>query len=425
MTRLTDRKIQSLKPRKRRYDVSDTDIRGLHVRVSELGTKSFVLVVRYPGAKFPARRSLGKYPEMTLAEAREKARQWRSMVSKGIDPKEEQRRLRLADAAKRANTVASVAEAYISKYVRNLKSSDQIEADIRRTVILAWGSRPITAITRGDVRDMIREIGARAPYSARNVFAATRAMFNWALHEDAYGLTANPCADIEIDKVIGQEKMARDRVLSDEEIRALWRACDSLGYPWGSCYKLLLLTGCRRAEISEARWSEFDEGARELRIPRDRTKTNEQHIVPLSAPAMDIIMTAPRISGSPYILSVSGHSPLAGHGDGKRKLDKLMARDMGCSPADFARGNAKAFVIHDLRRTVRTRLAELKVDFIVAEMILGHTLGGIHGTYNRFGYAAEKRDALEKLAAHIREIVGEDLTAMPLFATQHAMEAHR
>src|SRR5262245_37660697 len=120
MTRLTDRKIKSLKPKRTRYDIADSDIRGLHNRVSEHGTKSFFLVIRYPGSKYPARRSLGTYPEVTLAEARDKAREWRGLVHRGIDPKEEERRLRLAEAAKRACTVAAVAEDYITKKVRKL-----------------------------------------------------------------------------------------------------------------------------------------------------------------------------------------------------------------------------------------------------------------------------------------------------------------
>ena len=419
MTRLTDRKIKSLKPRRQRYDLADSDIRGLHVRVSELGTKSFVLVLRYPGAKYPARRSIGIYPETTLAEAREKAREWRSLVKRGIDPKEEERRLRVAEASKRSCTVAAVAEDYIAMKVRRLRSAEQIEGDIRREIISRWAERPISSITRGDVIGMVRQISERAPYSARNVYAWARAMFNWTLHEDAYGLGSNPCSGLKVDEVIGQDREARERVLNDAEIRALWRASDRMGFPWGSLFQLLLLTGCRRNEIGDARWSEYDEAERVLRIPRERVKANGQHVVVLSAMAMDIITSLPRISGSPYILSVSGHTPLAGHADAKRRLDRLMAEELGCKPEDFSRDGERAFVVHDLRRTVRTKLARLKVDYVTAELILGHVLSGIHGVYDKHGYESEKREALELLANHLREVMSSDAMApLPLFTGQ-------
>jgi integrase len=420
MPRLTDRKIKSLKPKKHRYEVSDTDIRGLHVRVSPHGTRSFVLVVRYSGSKHPSRRSLGIYPEVTLAEAREKAREWRALVKRGIDPKEEERRVRLAEAAKRACTVAAVAEDYITRKVRKLRSADQIESDVRREIVSRWAERPIASITRGDVIALIRQIADRAPYSARNVFAACRAMFNWALNEDAYGLANNPCAGVRVDEVIGQDREARERVLTDAELRAVWHASVRMGFPWGTCFQLLLLTGCRRSEIAEARWSEFDEAERVLRIRAERVKANGQHIVPLSTVVMDIITSVPRFGGgSPYILSVSGHSPLAGHADAKARLDRLMAEQLGCDPKDFARGGEREFVVHDLRRTVRTRLAKLKVDYVVAELILGHSLAGIHATYDKHGYEDEKREALEKWATALRAIV----EAVPTAETPQALAA--
>jgi integrase len=408
--RLTDRFIQSLKPEDERYDVSDLDVRGLHIRVSPHGSRTFVLCIRYPGAKYPTRRSLGPYPEVTLSDARDEAIKWRGMVRKGIDPKQEERERRRAEDAKRNHTVAAVAEIYIKHKVSKLKSARQIEADIRREVVTRWGDRPITSITRQDVISMIRAIAQTAPYSARNVYAAVRALFNWSLHEGAYNLAKNPCEGLRVDEIIGEDREARDRVLTDAEIRALWQASTEMGFPWGTLNQLLLLTGCRRAEIAEARWSEFDVAGRVLRIPRARTKTNEQHDVPLSLAAMEILTSVPRFDGGQYILSVAGHSPLAGHADSKKRLDRLMAERLGCHAADFRRGGERAFVLHDLRRTVRTRLAHLRVDFITAELILGHSLAGIHGTYDKHKYEAEKREALEKLANHIRELVGNEPT---------------
>jgi integrase len=105
-----------------------------------------------------------------------------------------------------------------------------------------------------------------------------------------------------------------------------------MGYPWGDCFKLLLLTGCRRAEIAEARWSEFDKEARVLRIPAERVKANGQNVATLSDAAMNIILSVPRFEGGQYILSASGPSPIAGHADAKARLDRLMAEELGCHP---------------------------------------------------------------------------------------------
>jgi integrase len=404
---LTVRKIEALKAKPYRYEIADSEVRGLHVRVSPHGTKSFVLVTRYPGAKHPARRSLGIYGDVTLAEAREKAREWRSMVAKGVDPKAEAKRLRLAEAMKNKNTVGAVAEAFIAAKISKMRCSKQATGEIRREIISRWAERPITEITRSDVVSMVREIGARAPYSARNVFAWTRAMFNWAISEDVYNLTMNPTSGIDADDKIGSRRKPRDRILTDAELRALWRATGKMEYPAGPVIRLLLLTGCRRAEIADAKWSEFDPNDRVLRIPGARTKTdNGQHVVPLSTLAMDLINGLPRINGSPYMFSVSGVSPMVDHSGAKLKLDELMAEELGCSPRDFARGGDRSFVIHDLRRTVRSRLAALKVDFTVAELILGHALGGIHATYNRHTYDEEKREALQRWADHLQAIIG-------------------
>ena len=108
--RLTDRKLQSLKPKSKRYEVMDSDVPGFGVRVSEVGQRSFILIARYPGSANPTRRALGEYPSLSLGEARERAKDWRALIRKGIDPKAEEARLRGLELRKQATTFASVAD---------------------------------------------------------------------------------------------------------------------------------------------------------------------------------------------------------------------------------------------------------------------------------------------------------------------------
>jgi len=230
-------------------------------------------------------------------------------------------------------------------------------------------------------------------------------MFNWAIARKKYNITTNPCDAVNLDDRVGSKRKPRKRVLDEAELRAFWRATGKLNYPWGPYLRLLLLTGARRSEIAGAMWSELSED-HTLRIPPERTKTDEWHIVPLSTTARQIVSSLPRIGESRFMFTIDGAAPVVGHSDAKMRIDSGMANELGCDARDFARGGSRAFVIHDLRRTVRTRLAKLKVDFITSELILGHALTGIHAVYDVHKYEDEKRAALQAWADHLQGIVG-------------------
>jgi integrase len=416
--RLTDAALRHLKPTPdgKRGELADTEVKGLHAVANPPNadgkfTISLVMVLRYGGAKHPSRRRLGQYPTMSLKDARAKARRWRAMVEEGIDPKAELKKRLEAEAAKKASTVAVVAEDYIKLAVRQLRSSYQIEADLRREVIgkdkrpARWPGRSITSITDVDVGDLIEEIAKRAPYQARNVFSALRAMFNWAIARKKYNVTINPCDTVNLDDRVGSKRKPRKRVLDEPELRAFWRATGKLNYPWGPYLRLLLLTGARRSEIAGAMWGELGED-HTLRIPPERTKTDEWHIIPLSSTAAEIVNSLPHVGESRFLFTIDGAAPIVGHSDAKRRVDQAMANELHCHADDFARGGARAFVVHDLRRTVRTRLAKLKVDFITSELILGHAVSGISAVYDVHKYEDEKRAALQAWADHLQGIVG-------------------
>lgn len=388
--RLTDRKLAALKPEGKRYDVMDTDVPGFGVRVSETGQRTFVLIARYPGSSNPTRRALGEYPVLSLEQARERARDWRELIRKGIDPKAEVERLRREELRKQQTTFGAVAEDYIALRVKAQRRVVETEREIRKELIAPWGSRPITAITRSDVVALVDAITRRpAPYTAHIVLGHARSLFNWAINRGAYGLEASPCDRVKPTALIGA-KEPRQRVLTDAELASLWKSSETLGYPFGPIFHLLLLTGARKSELAEARWSEFDLAKKIWTVPPERFKSNASHLIPLSDAAVAIIESLPRTGNDHLFTGRKGmvhnfYIP-------KERLDALM-------------GPMPAWVIHDIRRTVRTRLASLRISDLVAEMVIGHGRKGIQRVYDQHTYEAEMREALELWAARLRDIV--------------------
>jgi integrase len=183
--------------------------------------------------------------------------------------------------------------------------------------------------------------------------------------------------------------------LSDAELIALWQCSD---YPFGSLYQLLLLTGARKSEVSDARWREFDLTKKIWTVPPERFKSNASHLVPLSDAAVAIIEALPRFTKGDHLFTTTyGEKPISGFSKGKDRLDKLMAEQLGSTPPPW--------VIHDIRRTVRTRLASLRVPDLVAEMVIGHGRKGLQRVYDQHTYESEMREALELWAARLRDIV--------------------
>lgn len=196
-------------------------------------------------------------------------------------------------------------------------------------------------------------------------------------------------------------EQARDRVLSDDEIRTVWRALESIGWPFGEIGKLLLLTGARRDEIATGTWSEIDLERELWTIPGSRTKNREAHGIPLSDAAVDILKGLPHIDSKPgYVFTTNGRTPVSGFSKAKDAID-----------AAIREGGDEAYphwTIHDLRRTVATNLQKLGVRLEVTEAILNHVSGsraGIVGVYQRHAWTDEKRAALAAWARRLDAIV--------------------
>jgi integrase len=396
---LTDRALKALKPAKpqSRYEVGDAVVPGLAVRVTPTGQRTFVLITRYPGSLNPTRRAIGEYGVITLDQARAEARKWLGLLKHGKDPRAELARARRAELRKQENTFAAAAEEYLRRHVKHLRTAEAIERDIRKELIGRWASRPVTDITRDDVVALIEEIADRpAPAMAHLMFAYARGLFNWAIASGKYGLETSPCDRLKPTKLIGP-KEPRQRVLNDRELAALWRATEELGYPFGQFYRLLLLTGARRSEVAGVRESEIDLDKKIWTVPPERFKSKATHLVPLTGPALDIIQALPRFGKGDYLFSTTfGEKPVNGFSKSKDRLDALMATQLG---------KLSSWRVHDLRRTVRTHLAALRVSDLVAETILGHGKRGLQRVYDQHSYEAEMREALELWAARLRGIV--------------------
>jgi integrase len=396
---LTDLKIKNLPLPDKRREIPDGRISGLYFVVQPTGAKSWAL--RYRANGLPRKLTLGLYPALDLATARRRAQEALGEVAGGKDPaatKKAFREVAKADKAADDRRVARVAELFIERYVKRsgkVRASwaAEIERYLKVEILPHIGAKRIGDVTKHDILSILDGIVDRgSPVTANRVLAVARKLFNWAA--DVRGLIAvSPCKGV----AAPTAESSRDRVLSDDEIRAAWAAFDDTGWPFGPLAQLLLLTGQRLSEVADAQWSEIDLEAKTWKIPKERTKNDRAHEVPLSDAAVEIIRGLPRIEGKAgYVFTATGAQPVS-------NLSRLRgALRRAASERDVAP------TLHDLRRTVATSLQKLGVRLEVTEAVLNHVSGsrkGIVGVYQRHEYAEEKRAALDAWARRLETIV--------------------
>jgi integrase len=396
---LKDTLIRGLMPaaKGKRIEVWDTKEDGFGIRVTEKGVKSYVLYRRWPPGNVPARRRIGDAGPngLALATAREIAGNWNRLVNNGKDPREEERKAKLEEQRRRKTTFAAVAEAWFADELKSQRKGAEVERDVRREFVAAWGGRPITDITTLDIRNVIKAKAADAPAQARNLLGYAKRLFYWAVEQQAYGVDQSPAERLRPDKIVGK-KVIRQRVLSDAELRAMWRASGGMAYPYGPLYRVLALTGQRLAEVAEARWREFDLDKRLWIIPAARMKMDAPHVVPLADDVIAILDALPKFKNGDHLFSTTfGAKPVSGFTKAKATLDERMRADIGDVPH---------FVNHDIRRTMRTGLSAL-VPSDIAELVIGHARPGLRKVYDQHAFEVEKRRALSLWAARLRSIV--------------------
>jgi len=376
--RLTVKTVETMRPSTDRREVPDGHMPGLYLIIQPSGARSWAVRYRHQGA--PRKHTLGSYPAVDLKAARTLASKALRAVAEGRDPGREKI---LAGAAK-ADSVDRIVEEFLDRHVRRSnrpRTAQETERLLRQHVLPRWRGRMVHEVTRRDVLDILdRVVDGGAPIAANRVLAAVRKFLNWCVARDI--IAASPCAGVKPPTA----ERARDRVLSNDELRLVWQAADKLGGTFGPLVKLLTLTGQRRDEVAQMRWDELDLDARLWTLPPARVKNNQPHEVPLSAATLAVLEIVPRVTGSPFVLTNGGASPASGYSKGKRRLDALLPADM------------PPWRLHDLRRSCASGMARLGINLPVIEKVLNHASGsfaGIVGVYQRHSFADEKRHALE------------------------------
>jgi len=356
---------------------------GLRIRVGDKGEHRTFITQYKIGAKH-RRITLGDVRKVTLDNARREAKRIFGSVAHGRDPANEKAERRSAASY----TVDAVITRYLDAKAGELKARSLVEAT--RHLQKNWSSLhnlAVASVGRANIAAALSVMAKmQGPVTANRARGALSAMFRWAIGE---GLCENnPVAGTNRQTENGH----RERSPSDSEVAKVWLAAPENDY--GNIVKLLVLTGCRREEVGNLSWSEVDLDARTMTIPKERTKNGMEHVVPLSDAALAILQGIMRRGQRDYVFGIARASGgFSGWSAAKRALDKAVG--------------FKDWRLHDLRRTVRTGLGKLGVQPHVAEAVLNHLPPKLIRTYDRNPYAAEKRDALDKWATHLKTVIAQ------------------
>jgi integrase len=407
--KLTSISAEALRPRAKRYEVADA-ASALRLLVLPSGHKSFILRYRRPDGR-TAKLTLGRFDPsaemtgdavigapMTLGAARQLAAACLREKARGDDPAGLVEKARVAAA--KAVTIGEALPNYLADLAKRNRSHTATARTLR-CLVAAWTARPLSSITPDDCWTLVQrartlglglEVRREGPSESRARLAHSLlgGLFTWCVKKRK--LPRSPMAGLEAPEAAN----ARDRVLDDDEIGIFWQATEALS-PWHrACLRLLLLTGARLREISQMRRDEIKGDT--FALSGERTKNKRAHTISLSPLAREVLGSVPHVLGCDHVFSM-GRVPISNWHRVKGQLDAAMQR----------RGwNAKPWVIHDLRRTFATKLAEMQTPIHVTEKLLNHVSGtrrGLVSVYQRYEYEPERREAVEKLAGEIRRII--------------------
>lgn len=404
--RLTVHKLNALKSRRKAYTLSDVQVPGLLVYVAPAradgspGAKSWWFRFYWKGKRQTL--TLGQYPDVAIGVAQEQAREARGLLERGIDPRDAGLTRRRAPSpialpgevsAANPHSVSALIDLFMERHVApHRKRPEQVRWALDKYVLAEWSSRDARTIKPKDVRallDGIVDRGSRV--QANRVAAVLRQLFLFAV--DREFVEATP---VQLLRPPGGKEKPRDRALTDKDLAAY------LTDPYAATryerlshvITLLLLTAARRGELVSAKWRDVDLRARTWTVPKENSKNGREHVVPLSDWAVKEFVALKNAAGrSAWVLP--GKDP-------KVHLDpKLLTRGVAKCLGRFKKLGIEEFTLHDLRRTCRTGLGKLRVPPHVAEMVLNHAQSGIVGVYDTYTYLDERREALDKWAAHL------------------------
>jgi integrase len=380
--KLTARIVESMKPSGKRVQVFDTDQRGLCLRISESGEKSFSVCYKHCGRM--KRLTLGKFPEVGLADARSRAREALNKVANGVDPQQQKQIERLAD------TFGELVNTFLEKYADKKRSGREDRRILNKYLVPQLRHVRAKDVMRAQIRVVLDEIAKDAPIMANRVLASVRKMYNWAIGQDL--VEHNPCFKLPAPS----KERRRDRVLSNDELKRVWHALENdKSSTIADAFEMRLLTAQRGGEVLSMRWADIDLKTRWWTIPMERSKNKMPHRVWLSTPAMNILKRRKEADGeSPWVFP------------GRRKGQPMVETKRVLESIRTASG-IEEWRGHDLRRTAASNMAAMGIPRFIVGRVLNHAESGVTAVYDRHSYDAEKKDALDKWAAKLMRIVSE------------------
>ena len=382
-------------------DYFDEAASGLALRVSRGGRKAWTYNFTWAGKR--ARLTFGTYPATSLSTARSRADEARAALEAGKDP-------RLT--VRKPETVRAICEEYFDGDGATLRTGEYRKATLERLVLPQLGDRPISEVRRSEISRVLDGIvNECGPVMADQTLAYLRRVFTW--HEARSDDFRSPIVR-GMSRTKPKER-ARERTLSDDEIRVIWKVADSQGV-FGCLVKFILLTSARRTEAAAMRRSELS--GVDWTLPAARNKTKVDLVRPLSKAAL---RSLPSPSGlkqtetdaaqqrpSAYVFSTDGENPVSGFSKFKRQFDNAAELEAGVPLPNWT--------LHDLRRTARSLMSRAGVSSDHAERCLGHVIAGVRGTYDRHDFYEEKQRAFEALADMLDRIVSMRENAVPMKA---------
>ena len=412
-------------------DYWDESQPGFGLRLSSSGDGSWMLMTRVlrQGRPTLVRVNLAPYgdpaedPEaLSLADARAKAAEALRRIRGGEDPvvAKRQKRERQIEDSKR--TFGAVAALFLAKHCTKKRPATyrQYNSILTGPDFAEWRERPLASITRRDVRDVLEEIVERgAGISANRTLACLRKMMNWAVENDYLENAPTVAVKAPVPERPRDRHLFGDSMKNrPSEIALAWKAFEKLGPVNAAYLKLLLLTGQRKQELAHMRTDElFDLDKENPRwiIPGAKTKNGEEHAVPLSPLASELLRGIPRFEGCAHVFSLNGETPMNGFSKLKERIDRVI-RDLKASGQN-ERQFTEPWTLHDLRRTFSTGLIELGVSESVVDLLTNHISGearrGVRRHYNHARREKEKREAMLTWERHIRSLIAED--ALPAY----------
>jgi integrase len=365
----------------------DASLPGFGVKVTPKGRKVFLVLYRTGGAGSKLRKyTIGPYGRVTLHQARVAAQKVFAAKLEGRDPADEKREAKRRIVADR---VDDLLEAFIAQRLSQNRSGNEIARLLRRELGKTWGAKSIHEISKRDVVEVVSTIEQRgAPAAANKTLKSIKTFLRWCVGRAI--LDQSPAEGVPLPA----KSVARDRVLSDEELARVIAAARTLGDPYSGIVELLALTGQRREEVSGMHWDEIDSVRRTWTIPKSRTKNAKGHVVHLSTASMAVLNRAGR--RDTLVFSTDGTKPFQDFSGAKRLLDQL--------------SGVTGWRLHDLRRTCVSGMARLGVAPHVADKVLNHqsgTISGVAAVYQRHDFLAERKNALELWGQHVGQLVGD------------------